>query len=88
LVDLDEDVKPDISNLGSTSRAVEEEGHDEMRVKDFKPSVDVTFKGTYQTQSIVNADAQDSVLPPSSLSLLSNHTPPYHLSSTPHPHPD
>jgi hypothetical protein len=45
LVDLDEDVKPDISNLGSTSRAVEEEGHDEMRVKDFKPSVDVTFKG-------------------------------------------
>jgi hypothetical protein len=44
-VDLDEDVKPDISNLGSTSRAGEEEGDDEMRVKDFKPSVDVTFKG-------------------------------------------
>jgi hypothetical protein len=43
-VDLDEDVKPDISNLGSTSRTADE-GDDEMRVKDFKPSVDVTFKG-------------------------------------------
>jgi hypothetical protein len=47
LVDLDEDVKPDISNLGSTSRAGAEEGDDEMRVKDFKPSVDVTFKGNF-----------------------------------------
>ena len=44
-MDLDEDVKPDIENLGSTSRAEEAEGDEEMRVKDFKPSVDVTFKG-------------------------------------------
>jgi len=44
-VDLEEDVKPDIENLGSTSRAAEEEGDEEMRVKDFKPSVDITFKG-------------------------------------------
>jgi hypothetical protein len=48
-MDQDEDVKPDISSLGSTSRAAEEEGDDEMRVKDFKPSVDVTFKGKSKT---------------------------------------
>ena len=52
-MDLDEDVKPDISNLGaSTSGGVEEDGNDEMRVKDFKPSVDVTFKGKSKTFEI------------------------------------
>ena len=52
-MDLDEDVKPDIESLGSTSRAAEEGGDDEMRVKDFKPSVDVSFKG----ESKLNQDA-------------------------------
>ena len=86
-MDLYQDVKPDIESLGSTSRAADE-GDDEMRVKDFKPSVDVTFKGTYHTQSIVDTNVQDSVLPPSSLFSLSSHTPPSHLNNTPHPLPD
>jgi hypothetical protein len=37
------DVKPDISSPGASTSAQDED--DEMRVKDFKPSVDVTFKG-------------------------------------------
>jgi hypothetical protein len=46
LVDVDEpDVKPDISSPGASTSAQDED--DEMRVKDFKPSVDVTFKGEW-----------------------------------------
>jgi hypothetical protein len=43
LVDIDEDVKPDITSPGASTSAREEE--DERGIKDFKPSVDVTYKG-------------------------------------------
>jgi len=39
------DIKPDISSPGISTSAPEED--DEARVKDFKPSVDVTFKGEW-----------------------------------------
>jgi hypothetical protein len=39
------DIKPDISSPGISSSVPEED--DEVRVKEFKPSVDVTFKGKW-----------------------------------------
>jgi hypothetical protein len=48
LVDMDDEpeIKPEPSSPGQNTIEVGDEGEeDEMRVKDFKPSVDVTFKG-------------------------------------------
>jgi hypothetical protein len=48
LVEVDEpDIKPEPSSPGgpSTAGGGDEEEDEEMRIKDFKPSVDVTFKG-------------------------------------------
>jgi hypothetical protein len=50
LVEVDEpDIKPEPSSPGgpSTAGRGDEEEDEEMRIKDFKPSVDVTFKGEY-----------------------------------------
>ena len=48
LIDVDEDVKPDISEAGpsrTTSDLAGEDEGEEVRVKDYKPSVEVSFKG-------------------------------------------
>lgn len=64
-------IKPEPASPGGRATSVAgDEEDEEMRIKDFKPSVDVTFKGEYMIVGLarMSIDMQALVPPHSSLS--------------------